>query len=389
MEKFDFYIPTRVLFGPGKLDELAAAKLPGQKALIVTTAGKSVKKYGYLDRVVELLKKNHGTQSVVFDKVLPNPLLSHVREAAALCRAEGCDFVVGLGGGSPIDSAKAIALAAANEGDYWDYVEGGKKPAGALPVIAITTTAGTGTEADPWTVITHDETRHKVGFGCDELFPVLSVVDPELMLSVPPQLTAFQGFDAFFHASEGYLASVATPVSDALALQSMRLLSIYLPRAVADGSDLEARTNVALANTLSGMVESTSCCISEHSLEHAMSGLYPDLPYGAGLIMISLAYYRHFAPLAPARFIEMARNIGADLSCMREEDKPYVFVESLRELQRACGVDNLKMSDYGIRREDFPRLVQLARNAMGGLFGLDPAPLTDADIIRIFEESYK
>ena len=347
------------------------------------------KKYGYLDRVVELLKKNHGTQSVVFDKVLPNPLLSHVREAAALCRAEGCDFVVGLGGGSPIDSAKAIALAAANEGDYWDYVEGGKKPAGALPVIAITTTAGTGTEADPWTVITHDETRHKVGFGCDELFPVLSVVDPELMLSVPPQLTAFQGFDAFFHASEGYLASVATPVSDALALQSMRLLSIYLPRAVADGSDLEARTNVALANTLSGMVESTSCCISEHSLEHAMSGLYPDLPHGAGLIMISLAYYRHFAPLAPARFIEMARNIGADLSCMREEDKPYVFVESLRELQHACGVDNLKMSDYGIRREDFPRLVQLARNAMGGLFGLDPAPLTDADIIRIFEESYK
>lgn len=100
MEKFDFYIPTRVLFGPGKLDELAVAKLPGQKALIVTTAGKSVKKYGYLDRVVELLKKNHGTQSVVFDKVLPNPLLSHVREAAALCRAEGCDFVVGLGGGS-------------------------------------------------------------------------------------------------------------------------------------------------------------------------------------------------------------------------------------------------------------------------------------------------
>ena len=137
------------------------------------------------------------------------------------------------------------------------------------------------------------------------------------------------------------------------------------------------------------MVESTSCCISEHSLEHAMSGLYPDLPHGAGLIMISLAYYRHFAPLAPARFIEMARNIGADLSCMREEDKPYVFVESLRELQHACGVDNLKMSDYGIRREDFPRLVQLARNAMGGLFGLDPAPLTDADIIRIFEESYK
>lgn len=389
MAGFSFYIPTRVLFGPGMLNELATVKLPGRKALIVTTAGKSVKKYGYLDRVISLLKQNNDTQCVVFDKVMPNPLLSHVREAAALCRADGCDFVIGLGGGSPIDSAKAIALAAANEGDYWDYVEGGKKPTGALPIIAITTTAGTGTEADPWTVITHDESRHKVGFGCDELFPVLSIVDPELMLSVPAKLTAYQGFDAFFHASEGFLARVATPVSDALALQSMRLIFKYLPRAVADGKDLEARTNVALANTLSGMVESTSCCISEHSLEHAMSGLYPELPHGAGLIMISLAFYRHFAPLAPERFIEMARNLGADLSGVAAEKQPYVFVDLLEQMQKACGVDQLKMSDYGIRREDFPRLAQLARDAMGGLFGLDPQPLTDEDIIRIFEESYR
>ena len=382
MAGFSFYIPTRVLFGPGMLNELATVKLPGRKALIVTTAGKSVEKYGYLDRVISLLKQNNDTQCVVFDKVMPNPLLSHVREAAALCRAEGCDFVIGLGGGSPIDSAKAIALAA-------DYVEGGKKPTGALPIIAITTTAGTGTEADPWTVITHDESRHKVGFGCDELFPVLSIVDPELMLSVPAKLTAYQGFDAFFHASEGFLARVATPVSDALALQSMRLIFKYLPRAVADGKDLEARTNVALANTLSGMVESTSCCISEHSLEHAMSGLYPELPHGAGLIMISLAFYRHFAPLAPERFIEMARNLGADLSGVAAEKQPYVFVDLLEQMQKACGVDQLKMSDYGIRREDFPRLAQLARDAMGGLFGLDPQPLTDEDIIRIFEESYR
>ena len=135
MAGFNFYIPTRVLFGPGMLNELATVKLPGRKALIITTAGKSVKKYGYLDRVIALLKQNNDTQCVVFDKVMPNPLLSHVREAAALCRAEGCDFVIGLGGGSPIDSAKAIALAAANEGDYWDYVEGGKKPAGALPLL--------------------------------------------------------------------------------------------------------------------------------------------------------------------------------------------------------------------------------------------------------------
>ena len=390
---FDFYNPTRILFGSGKLCELGRQPMPGKNAMVLISNGKSTRANGYLDRTLRQLDAA-GVGYAVFDGIMENPVKDAVMQGAAFARKNRCDFIVALGGGAVLDASTAISAMATNDGDLWDYVQGGTgkgRPLAnaGLPVVTIATTSGTGSEINCWGVISNPETKEKIGFGDPRLVPVLAVVDPELMLSVPPQLTAFQGFDAFFHASEGYLASVATPVSDALALQSMRLLSIYLPRAVADGSDLEARTNVALANTLSGMVESTSCCISEHSLEHAMSGLYPDLPHGAGLIMISLAYYRHFAPLAPARFIEMARNIGADLSCMREEDKPYVFVESLRELQHACGVDNLKMSDYGIRREDFPRLVQLARNAMGGLFGLDPAPLTDADIIRIFEESYK
>lgn len=167
---FNYYIPTRVLFGRGKLNELGDQNLPGKKALIVTSNGTSVKKYGYLDRVKEQLKKASATY-LIFDKILPNPIKEHVMEGAALAKENGIDFIVGLGGGSSIDAAKAIAVMATNEGDYWDYISGGTGkglpvPNDPLPIVAITTTAGTGTEVDPWTVTTKSETNEKIGFIC-------------------------------------------------------------------------------------------------------------------------------------------------------------------------------------------------------------------------------
>ena len=390
MMNFTYYIPTRILFGAGMLNELHAQKLPGKKALIVTTIGKSIKKYGYLDRVGEQLAKA-GVSTVLFDKILPNPVKKHVMEGAALAKKEGCDFIVGLGGGSSIDSAKSIALMATNEGDYWDYIAGGSGKAQTpknrpLPVVAITTTAGTGTEADPWTVVTKEETSEKIGFGYDDTFPVLSIVDPELMATVPPFLTACQGFDALFHSTEGYIAQCANPVSKALSLKAIELIGKHLPTAVKDGKNMAAREGMAVANTISGMVESLSSCLSEHSLEHALSAYHPDLPHGAGLIMISQAYYTHFARThaCDAKLIDMAKALGKE-----NASHPVDFVAALAELQAACGVDNLKMSDYGIKREDLPKMAKNARETMGDLFLLDPAPLTEADCIAIYEQSYR
>lgn len=390
---FNYYIPTKILFGPGKLDELGETPLPGKKALIVISAGPSMKKHGYLDRVIALLKKQ-GAESVVFDKILPNPIRQHVMEGAEMARSEGCDFVVGLGGGSSIDSAKSIALMAKNDGDYWDYIGGGTgkgQPVtnGVLPIVAITTTAGTGTEADPWTVVTHEERNEKIGFGTPETFPVLSVVDPELMVSVPKHLTAYQGFDAFFHAAEGYIANIATPVSDIYALKSIELLNDYLPAAVDNGTDIDARTNVALANTLSGFVESTSSCTSEHSLEHALSAYHPELPHGAGLIILSEAYFSFFAEKVPQRLIGMAKAMGKSTDGVPEDKQPYLFVEALLELQEKCGVRGLKMSDYGIERDEIPKLAQNAFDTMGFLFTLDPYKLSLDDAIAILEKAYK
>ncbi len=387
---FNYFIPSRILFGKGQLSKLHNQSLPGKKALIVTSAGTSVKKYGYLGRLEEELKKAN-VEFILFDKILPNPIKPHVMEGAKLARESGCDFIIGLGGGSSIDSAKSIAVMASNEGDYWDYVGGGSgkgMPVAVdpLPVVAITTTAGTGTEADPWTVITNDETNEKIGFGYDKTFPVLSIVDPDLMMTVPAHLTAYQGFDALFHSTEGYINVVANEMSDMYALKSIELLGKYLSKAVNDGSDEEAREKVALANTLAGMVESTSGCTSEHSLEHAMSAFHPDLPHGAGLIMVSREYYTFFAKSGACsqRMIDMAVALGK-----KDAKEPMDFVTALLELQKACGMDNLKMSDYGIELSEMEALAKNARHTMGGLFACDPVKLSDNDVVEIYNMSYK
>lgn len=378
-------MPAEIHFGPGSLNQLATLPLPGKKAMIVI-GGTSVRKLGYLDRVIELLAKQ-GVESVVFDKIQPNPIVEHVMEAAEIAKKEGCDFVVGLGGGSSMDSSKSIAVMAANPGHYWDYIFGGSGkgkpiPNKPLPIVCITTTAGTGTEADPWTVITKEDTHEKIGFGYKGTFPTISIVDPELMVSVPSHLTAYQGFDALFHSIEGYTASIASPVSDMFALKAIELLIRYLPKAVNDGENLEARHYVAIANTLSGFVESVSSCTSEHSIEHAMSAYHPSLPHGAGLIMISLAYHEAYSNFCPERYGVLGRMFGQDGS-------PRGFFHGLEKLQKDCGVADLKMSSYGMEPSMFEKYAQTAYDTMGGLFDVDSGTLSKADVVSILKKSWR
>lgn len=387
---FNHYVPTRILFGKSQLNTLHEQALPGKKALIVISNGKSVKTTGTLDRVIKELNLAKVAYHI-FDQIQPNPTKTNVMNGAACARENECDFVIGLGGGSSMDAAKSIAVMATNDGDYWDYMFGGSgkgKPINnnPLPIVAITTTAGTGTEADPWTVITKEDTHEKIGFGYDGTFPVLSVVDPDLMLSVPPLYTAFQGFDALFHSTEGYIANAANPMSDMYAITAIEAIGRNLAKAVQDGNDEEARAKVAFGNTLSGFVMCVGSTTSEHSLEHALSAHHPLLPHGAGLIMISRAYYTHFAELGVCddRMVAMAKAMGKE-----DATKPMDFVDALVELQEACGVADLKMSDYGINKADLRKYAINAKDTMGGLFDFDPAPLSEDDCVAIYENSYR
>lgn len=396
MLNFQYFMPTRIVFGPDTLDQLGESPhLPrGKKAMVVIGESGVMVKLGYLSRVQSLLAKQ-DVQSIVYDKIKPNPESDMVDEAAAICRDNDVDFVVGLGGGSTIDSAKAIATMAANSGSYWDYMQsgtgGGCTPENEpLPIVAIPTTAGTGTEADPWTVITKSGSAEKIGWGYDATFPSMSIVDPKLMLSVPPRQTAYTGMDAFFHAVEAYLATCRQPASDMLALEAVHLIAHTLPAAVANGDDLEARTIMAWASTAAGLCESYSSCISHHSLEHALSAFHPDLPHGAGLVMLSKAYFGFLASRGEERLGDLALAMGDTLAENLEEEVPGVaFLDALDNLITAVGLAGEKMSDYGITREEIPSLAENAITTMGALFDITPVQMSQDDVIAILEAAYE
>lgn len=388
---YNFFNPTRVLFGAGELNNLHKQAMPGKKAMVVISNGKSTRENGTLDRTLEQLHIA-GVETALFDKVEANPLKSTVEAGAKFAKDNGCDFVVALGGGSVMDAAKVMAMYALQPGELWDYVAGstGKmKPLvnPTLPVVAITTTAGTGSEVDQWGVVTNPETNEKIGCGgMDSLFPVLAVVDPELMLTVPPKFTAYQGFDALFHSVEGYISVVSSFMSDMVQLTAIENIGKYLPRAVKNGDDLEAREHVAFANTMSGYSMVVGSCTSEHSMEHAMSAYHQHLPHGAGLIMISKEYYTHFINkhCCDERFVRMAQALGK-----ADAKEPMDFITALVDLQKACGVADLKMSDYGIQKDECMTLAKNARATMGGLFACDPVKMTDEECAAIYEKSYR
>lgn len=388
---FSFNIPTNLVFGQGSVQKLHKQRLPGKKALIVISSGKSTRANGYLDVVQDQLTQA-GVESVVFDKILANPVLDNVMDGAACARENGCDFVLGLGGGSSIDAAKAIAMMAPNEGNYWDYIYGGtgggqrmkNKP---LPIVAIPTTAGTGTELDAWTIVTNEATNEKMSGGNKNTFPVLAIVDPDFMVSVPPKFTAYQGFDALFHSTESYINKTNNLMRDMLALRAIESVGRNLATACTDGKNIQAREKVAFGSSMSGMVMSVDNLCSEHSMEHPLSAYHSEIPHGAGLIMISKAYYTHFVENCPDlhdRFIDMAKAMGKT-----DATEPMDFVAALVDLQKACGVDDLKMSDYGITPEEFPKFAANARSTMGILFKMDRIVLSDEDLVKIYTESYR
>ena len=387
---FDFNNPTKILFGSGKLNELGSQPLPGKKALLLMSGGKSAKVSGAYDRTLEQLRKA-GVEVTEFAKVMENPVKEMVMEGAAFAKENGCDFIVALGGGAVLDSAVAVAAMATNPGDLWDYVNGGTGKGQplvnpGLPIVAITLTAGTGSEVNCWGVISNLETKEKIGFGYQELTPVLAVVDPELMKTVPAKYTAYQGFDALFHNTEVMMSNGVNILSETIALSAIENIANYLPRAVKDGNDLVAREHIAYGSTMAGIAMQLTSTTAQHSMEHAMSAYHHNLPHGAGLIMISVEFARYFIErhACDEQLIKMARVMG-----MPNADKPEDFITALQQLQKDCGVDDLKLSDYGIQKDECMTLAVNARETMGGLFLANPCPMSDEECAGIFEKSYR
>lgn len=386
---FEVYVPTKIYFGLNSLDQIASLKLPGNKALIVISQGRSVTSTGYLERLKTQLQKS-GVRSITYSGITANPTTDQVMQAALIAKENECDFVIGFGGGSCLDAAKVIAMMATNPGNVWDYCQRGtggrKNPTNqTLPIVCITTTAGTGSEADASGMINNLQTHEKFGIGGNFLFPELSVVDPALTVSVPALQTAYQGMDAFFHCAEGFLSKKANLFNEMFAITGVRNIAKYLPRVMKNPEDIEAREHVSFANTLGGYVMSTGKLMSQHSLEHILSAYHPDLPHGAGLILLSRAYFGHFIDrnIRKEKFIELARAMG-----LKEADKPKDFLFALEKLYAVCNVSNLRMQDWGISRDELRGHSIEVKEKFGDLFLNDPEELSVDDCYKIFLDSF-
>lgn len=387
-KNYNWFIPTNIVFGSGAINQLASNMPFCEKVLIATSNGESAKKSGALDKVIQQLKFL-SIEYIIFSEIEANPLKNTVMKGAKFARDNGCDGVIAIGGGSVMDASKAICAMATNEGDLWDYVQlgtgkGKEMENPSLPLVCITLTSGTGSESDTGAVITNPDTNEKTAFFGD--FPLLAICDPDLTKTVNPKFTAYQGFDALFHSVEVFIANTANLASDMVAKEAIKNIGGFLARAVKDGNDQEARERVAFASSLSSFAMNVGTCTSEHSLEHALSAYHQNLPHGAGLIMISVAYYTHFIEkgCCPDRFIKLAKMLGN-----KQATQPIDFIIELKRLQKECGVDDLKMSDYGIKPEEFTTMAQNAMDCMGLLFPCDRVELSIDDCVKIYKQSFK
>jgi alcohol dehydrogenase len=379
-----FLMTPENMMGAGCLpDAMSLVRSRGYRhALIVTDAPLTA--LGVTEKVASLLRER-DVQVTVFDGVQPNPTVSNVNAGLAAQQQAGADCIISLGGGSPHDCAKVIAVLATNGGTVMDYRGADKVKKAPLPLIAINTTAGTASEITRFAVIT-EETRHlKMNIVDRQLAPLISVNDPELMRGMPASLTAATGMDALTHAVEAYVSKLATPVTDACALHAIKLIGQYLPRAVSNGrEDIEARENMTSAQFLAGMAFNNAFLGYVHAMAHQLGGQY-NLPHGVcNALLLPHVEAANVSACAP-RLADVARALGVNTFDLSVEAAAQAAVKAMHDLARAVGIP-ARLSELGVKREDF---ALMAANAMkDGSGATNPRKFTQPEIEAIFEAAF-
>ena len=375
-----FFMPAVNLMGSGSLGEAmqAVKGLGYRKALIVTDA--MLNKLGLADKVAKLLNELQ-IATVVFDGAQPNPTKGNVRAGLALLRANQCDCVVSLGGGSSHDCAKGIALCATNGGEISDYVGVDRSVKPQLPLVAINTTAGTASEMTRFCIITDEETHIKMAIVDRNVTPILSVNDPDLMLAKPKALTAATGMDALTHAVEAYVSTAATPITDACALKAVELIARHLRTAVAKGDDLHAREQMAYAQFLAGMAFNNASLGYVHAMSHQLGGFY-DLPHGVCNALLLPHVEAFNVKTSAARLRDVAQAMGENVQGLDAQAGAQACLAAIRKLSSDIGIPK-SLGELGVKRADIPTL---AANAMKDACGFtNPRSATQTEIEAIFE----
>lgn len=388
-KNFLYYVPVKIEFGQGKLNETGKyVKQYGTKALIVTT-GTFFEENGLVGRLQKILQDS-GVPSEYFADVNPNPLATQVENGVAFARKTGCDVFIGLGGGSAIDAAKAMAYGLGNNEPIWPCWIG-QKPLGdkTMPIIAITTTSGTGSHVTPYSVITNLETKEKPGIGNDSTYAKVAIVDPELMLSVPPAITAATGFDILAHCIEAYTSNQSTPLTDLFCEEAIRLVGQYLRKAVADGKDLEARNALAYADTLAGCSIATAVITLCHAMAHAVGGVC-ETTHGESLAAMTPQTMRFSMSALPEKYRKIGLFLRGECTCgsccPKKDWQPEDSVKEVEKIIKAIGMAK-PLGQQGVKASDSEAIADGTLRYMAGAVKLDPREATKADILEILKKS--
>lgn len=374
---FSYHMPADLRFGRGLADKIGdiCKEIGGENVLVVTGTG-STKRSGLLDRVLASLKAA-GLGAAVFDKVTQNPLTTTVYEGVELAKAEGCGVILGVGGGSIMDAAKAIAFCTVNAGDVSDYIFGKKQGAGALPIVLLPTTCGTGSEGNQIAVLTNPETKDKKALYTMQVMPRVSVIDPDVMTTMPKSVLSSVGFDAFTHSLEAYTSKKANPITEAQALLGMQLLADDLPKLVSGEGGAAEWEAVSLAATLGGMVIGAAGVSAAHGMEHPASGL-KNIVHGRGLAALTPPIVERLATADPEKFARVSVLLGGSGA----ED----CADSIRRFLKAIDL-SVKLSDLGITAEDVPWMTENCMKISIGNLKNAPVTFSREEVEQIYREA--
>lgn len=386
MNTFSYHQPTRIRFGRGTCAEVGeeAAGL-GRRALLVTEPAFPAIEPVYVAARAAL--EAAGLAVEHFDGVIPNPTTEVIAAGAELARAHGADVVVGLGGGSSMDAAKAIAVEATHPGSCWDYLwfRDQQPTVATLPVIAVTTTSGTGSQVTQVAVVTNPAERCKSAIYHPLAFPRVGIVDPGLMETVPPRMTALTGFDAFTHAFESYIHVNTSPYVQLMALEAIRLVARHLPSAVRDG-DSEARDALAWADTLAGLCIANAGVTLPHGMGMAIGGMYPHVAHGESLAVLYPAFARFTCDAAPRRFARLARILDRELTRAPDAEAARAAAPALERFFEEIGLD-LSLRGLGVPEEELDQLAEACLVLPD--YQNNPRVATLEEVKGILRESYE
>lgn len=379
---YTYLNPKVALMGAGCVKEIGkqAKELGGTKALIVS--GRS--RHGdELAADVRKILEAAGLKVAIFPGAEPNPTDSSVMEGAIIYEKENCDLIVAVGGGSPMDCAKAIGVVAKNGGEINDYEGVGKVTKGVPPLITVNTTAGTASEMTSFSIITDTKRHIKMAIVDPRITPDVAVNDPELMVSMPPALTAATGMDALTHAVEAYVSTMATPTTDAAAIKAIELIAKYLRKAVAHGEDVKTRDMMAHAEYLAGIAFNNASLGYVHSMAHQLGGLY-DLPHGVCNAILLPYVEMYNKEVCPERFADIAKVMGENVEGLSPEEAADEAIDAIKKLAADIGIPS-GLKELGAKEED---LELLAENAMHDVCRLtNPRELSKEDVIEIYRKA--